>query len=206
MYNNYNITTKYLDCDESFSFEQNNVWEYAEEDDDERKYDAKEARHKDSDRKERCKKQRDKKEDEKERGRGKKPPLKPHERPIMTDKEVLATGNVLATGSVYQLSGNRGMAASQASTNTASCITLLMNGWEVIRLHQQPLLNLLIKNTVIKDLVTVNGVKIAVVVLAVLINKGYVKVIVADGALVVVKIAANVAVETTRLEMTSDFN
>ena len=37
-----------------------------------------------------------------------------------TDKEVLATGNVLATGSVYQLSGNRGMAASQASTNTAS--------------------------------------------------------------------------------------
>ena len=38
----------------------------------------------------------------------------------MTDKEVLATGNVLATGSVYQLSGNRGMAASQASTNTAS--------------------------------------------------------------------------------------
>lgn len=120
MYNNYNITTKYLDCDESFSFEQNNDWEYAEEDDDERKYDAKEARHKDSDRKERCKKQRDKKEDEKERGRGKKPPLKPHERPIMTDKEVLATGNVLATGSVYQLSGNRGMAASQASTNTAS--------------------------------------------------------------------------------------
>ena len=114
MYNNYNITTKYLDCDESFSFEQNNDWEYAEEDDDERKYDAKEARHKDSDRKERCKKQRDKKEDEKERGRGKKPPLKPHERPIMTDKEVLATG------SVYQLSGNRGMAASQASTNTAS--------------------------------------------------------------------------------------
>ena len=81
-----------------------------------------------------------------------------------------------------------------------------MNGWEVIRHHQQPLLNLLIKNTVIKDLVTVNGVKIAVVVLAVLINKGYVKVIVADGALVVVKIAANVAVETTRLEMTSDFN
>ena len=81
-----------------------------------------------------------------------------------------------------------------------------MNGWEVIRLHQQPLLNLLIKNTVIKDLVTVNGVKIAVVVLAMLINKGYVKVIVADGALVVVKIAANVAVETTRLEMTSDFN
>ena len=34
MYNNYNITTKYLDCDESFSFEQNNDWEYAEEDDD----------------------------------------------------------------------------------------------------------------------------------------------------------------------------
>lgn len=128
MYNNYNITTRYLDCDESFSFEQNNNWEYDQEEDYERNYDNKEDRHKDSDRKEGCKKHRDKKEDEKERGRGKKedrekerdkkPPLKPHERPMVTDKEVLATGNVFATGSVYQLYGNQGTTTSPYSTDT----------------------------------------------------------------------------------------
>ena len=121
MYNNYNITTRYLDCDESFSFEQNNDWEYDQEEDYERNYDAKEDRHKDSDRKEGCKKHRDKKEgkkEDREKERDKKPPLKPHERPMVTDKEVLATGNVFATGSVYQLYGNQGTTASPYSTDT----------------------------------------------------------------------------------------
>ena len=76
----------------------------------------------------------------------------------------------------------------------------------VLILIQQPLVDTVIKDTVIKDLATVNAVKIAVGVLAVLFNKGYVKVFVADVALVVVKIAVDVAVETTLLEMASGFN
>ncbi len=105
MYNDYNIMTRYLDCDEKFSFEENDDWSYADDEDNERRCSRKDDERKDRGRK-----------GGNEKGKAKRPPLKPHERPIVTDKEVLATGNVFASGPVYQISRVSQTGTSQAQT------------------------------------------------------------------------------------------
>ena len=118
----------------------------------------------------------------------------------MTDKEVLATG------SVYQLSGNRGMAASQASTNTASMYNASdewMGSYTSSSTTSSQSANQEYSNQGSSNCQWgQNCCCCARRAYQQGLREGYRP----DGALVVVKIAANVAVETTRLEMTSDFN